>query len=55
MRAKLIDGEQKLRDYAWSSFVEYLKPPAQRVAWLRVDRLLGQMRIAQGSEAGRQQ
>src|SRR3970040_127791 len=25
-RAKLLTGEQKLRDHAWSSFAEYLKP-----------------------------
>jgi len=38
-RAKLITGEQKLSDYAWSSFVEYLKPAAQRVAWLRKEKV----------------
>src|SRR5947209_11887058 len=52
-RAKLVTVGQPLRAYAWSSFVEYLKPAAQRVAWLRVDRLLGEMRIPKDSEAGR--
>jgi putative transposase len=55
VRAKLIGEEQKLRDYAWSSFAEYLKPSARRVAWLRADRLLGEMRIPEDSEAGREQ
>ena len=39
----------------WSSFAESLKPAAQRVAWRRVDRWLGEMRIPQDSEAGRSQ
>ncbi|MCL4786660.1 MAG: transposase [Verrucomicrobia bacterium] len=40
-RAKLLQPEQALRDYAWSSWPEYLKPPGQRPAWLRVDRCSG--------------
>jgi REP element-mobilizing transposase RayT len=53
VRAKLLSPAQKLRDYAWSSWPEYLKPPAQRPRWLRVDRLLGELSIPQDSEAGR--
>jgi hypothetical protein len=30
VRAKLLTSEQSLRDYAWSSYPEYLKPPARR-------------------------
>ncbi len=52
-RAKLLTPEQPLSDYRWSSWPEYLKSPGQRPAWLRVDRLLGEYRIAQDSAAGR--
>ena len=55
VRAKLLGPEQKLREYAWSSFVDYLKPPGHRAAWLRVDRLFGEMRIPRDSAAGREQ
>jgi hypothetical protein len=53
VRARLLRSEEPLRAFRWSSFPEYLKPPAQRFAWLRVDRLLGEMRIPQDSVAGR--
>jgi REP element-mobilizing transposase RayT len=54
-RAKLLKPEQKLREYVWSSYTEYLKPPRGRPAWLRVSRLLGEMRIPKDSAAGRRQ
>src|SRR5579863_9977059 len=41
-RAKLLRPGQALREYAWSSWPEYLKRPAKRWPWLRVDRLLGE-------------
>lgn len=53
VRAKLLRGEQPLRAYAWSSWPKYLKPPAQRPRWLRVDRLLGELHIPKDSVAGR--
>jgi len=53
VRAKLLTPQQRLTDYVWSSYVHYLKP--LRPAWLRVDRLFGEMRIAQDSQAGRRQ
>jgi REP element-mobilizing transposase RayT len=53
VRAKLLRVEQKLSDYRWSSWPEYLKAPQEREPWLRVDRLLGEMRIPSDSEAGR--
>jgi putative transposase len=53
MRAKLLTPEQPLSDYRWSSWPEYLKSPAKRWPWLRVDRLLGEYRIPQDSAAGR--
>jgi putative transposase len=52
-RAKLLKPEQPLREYRWSSWPEYLKPASKRLAWLRVDRLLGEYWIAQDSAAGR--
>jgi len=55
VRAKLITSEQSLKAYRWSSYPEYLRPPSQRPAWLRVDRLFGEMQIPKDSEAGRRQ
>ena len=55
VRAKLLRPEQRLRAYGWSSYRNYLQEPEQRPAWLRVDRLLGEMRIANQSAAGRRQ
>src|SRR5436190_10752075 len=46
-------GEQRLREYRWSSFGEYLKTPAGRPGWLRVDRVLGETGIVKDSTAGR--
>ncbi len=54
-RAKLLKPEQSLKEYRWSSYPEYLKAPRQRVAWLRVDRLLGELGIPKDSAAGRRQ
>ena len=45
VRAKLLKPKQALKEYRWSSWPEYLKSPAKRWAWLRVDRLLGEYRI----------
>jgi putative transposase len=53
VRAKLLKPRQALRAYAWSSWPEYLKRPAKRWPWLRVDRLLGEYHIPQDSAAGR--
>ena len=55
VRARLLKSDQKLRSYAWSSYPEYLKPPGRRQTWLRVDRLLGEMRIPKDNPAGRRQ
>jgi len=52
-RARLLAAEEPLRAYRWSSFPEYLKVASRRVAWLRVERLFGEYRIAQDSAAGR--
>jgi len=39
--------------FAWSSYPDYLKAPAKRPDWLRVNRLLGEHRIAKDSAVGR--
>ncbi|PYK97732.1 MAG: transposase [Verrucomicrobia bacterium] len=53
-RAQLVAAEQALKSFVWSSWPAYLRAPSQRPAWLRVDRLLGEYRIAKDSAAGRQ-
>lgn len=55
VRAKLLSPEQPLRDYVWSSYPEYLKAPSRRWPWLRVDRLLGEMRLPKDSAACRRE
>ena len=52
-RARLLNPEQPLRAYGWSSWPEYLKRPGKRWSWLRVERLLGEYRIPQDRAAGR--
>jgi REP element-mobilizing transposase RayT len=53
VRAKLLTRRQRLREYRWSSFPEYLKAPSARPGWLRTDRLLGEHGIQKDSAAGR--
>lgn len=55
VRARLLRPDRPLRQFAWSSFSQYLKPPSARPSWLRVDRLLGEMGIPKDSAAGRRQ
>jgi REP element-mobilizing transposase RayT len=55
VRAKLLRPEEPLRAYGWSSYPAYLEQPERRPAWLRVERVLGEMGIPQDSAAGRQQ
>jgi putative transposase len=55
MRANLLSSDQKLSDYKWSSYGDYLKKPRQRMEWLRVDRLLGERGIPRDSAAGREE
>jgi REP element-mobilizing transposase RayT len=54
-RAGLVTPDQPLREFPWSSWPDYLRPPEERPRWLRVDRLLGECGIPQDSEAGREQ
>jgi REP element-mobilizing transposase RayT len=55
VRAKLLTLEQTLRNYVWSSYAEYLKPPKQRWPWLRVERLFGEMGLPKDNAAGRRE
>jgi REP element-mobilizing transposase RayT len=52
-RAKMLRSDQPLTDFAWTSFGNYLTGVAQRPAWLRVDRLLGEWGIPKDSASGR--
>ena len=55
VRAQLLSPGQKLRDFRWSSWPACLQPPEERVRWLRVDRLLGELHIPRDSAAGREE
>ncbi len=52
VRAKLIREDAPLSTYGWSSYPAYLQ--RARSSWLRVDRVLGEFRIAGDTRAGRQ-
>ncbi len=54
VRAKLLRSEQALQEYRWSSYPGYLKGAGQRPAWLRVDRVLGELGIGRDNAAGRE-
>ena len=53
VRAKLLRPEDPLGEFRWSSYPEYLKRAQQRPAWLRVDRVLGELGIHRDDAAGR--
>ena len=53
VRAKLLKPEQRLSEYRWSSWPEYLKSPGKRPSWLRVDRVMGEWRVKEDSARGR--
>src|SRR5438128_9006414 len=55
VRAKLLEPQQPLRDYRWSSWPAYLRPAGKRPAWLRVDRVLGELGIPKDNVAGRRE
>lgn len=49
----MLKPEQRLREYSWSSWPEYLKSPGKRWPWLRTERLLGEYHLPKDSAAGR--
>ena len=51
----MVQPEQALREFTWSSVPAYLEHPRARPPWLRVDRLLGECHIAQDTRAGRRE
>jgi putative transposase len=55
VRAQLLEPDQALRDYRWSSYPAYLTSPGKRAEWLRVDRVLGEAGIPKDSTAGRRE
>jgi putative transposase len=52
-RAHLLEREQAIASYRWSSYPLYLKSPPQRPPWLRVDRLLGEWAVQRDDSRGR--
>jgi putative transposase len=54
VRAKMLSGDASLRSYRWSSYPWYVAEPGKRPAWLRVDRVFGEMGIPKDSKAGRE-
>jgi len=55
VRARLLRRDAPLTAFVWSSYADYLRPPAQRPGWLRTDRLLGEQGVPQDSPAGRRE
>ncbi len=55
VRAGLVTEGKALADYDWSSYPQYLKPPRRRPAWLRVDRLFGELGIGRDNAGGRRE
>jgi REP element-mobilizing transposase RayT len=53
VRANLLQPEQGLQEFRWSSYPEYLKRAGQRASWLRVDRMFGELGIGRDDAAGR--
>ena len=54
VRARMVQPEERLLSYPWSSFGAYLAAPEHRPGWVRVDRLLGEHGIQEDTPAGRQ-
>lgn len=55
VRAKLLEPEDRLLAYPWSSFPLYLAAQKHRPSWLRVDRLLGEHGIQQDTPRSRRE
>jgi putative transposase len=52
-RAGLIEREEPLEHYRWSSYPAYLQRPEARPGWLRTDRLLGEHGAQEDNRRGR--
>jgi putative transposase len=55
VRAGLLQPEERLMAYPWSSFASYLAAPKHRPGWVRVDRLLGEHGLLHDTAATRQE
>ena len=53
LRAGLLQNEDSMTAYPWSSYPEYLKKPRERAKWMRVDRVLGEHGIQADDHRGR--
>jgi REP element-mobilizing transposase RayT len=53
VRAKRLKPQEPLSAYRWSSYGEYLQTPRRRLAWMRVDRVFGEMGIDRDDARGR--
>src|SRR5208283_5625433 len=55
VRARLLQAQERLLAYPWSSLIWYVAAPKHRPQWIRVDRLLGEHGIKQDTAAARQE
>jgi putative transposase len=55
VRARMLQPQERLLAYPWSSFGFYIAAPEHRPGWIRVDRLLGEHGIQEDTAAARQQ
>ena len=55
VRARLLQPEERLLGYPWSSLGWYLATPEHRPQWMRVDRLLREHGMAGDTPSGRQE
>jgi putative transposase len=55
VRARLLNPEERLLAYPWSSLGWYLSAAKHRPGWVQVSRLLGEHGILEDSAAGRQE
>lgn len=55
VRAGLLQSEERLLSYPWSSFGYYLAAPQHRPAWMRVDRLMGEHGLQEDTAGTRQE
>ena len=53
VRANLLPPEAPLQEFTWSSYPQYLRSARKRPAWLRVDRVLGELGIQKDDAKGR--
>jgi hypothetical protein len=54
VRAGLVKANQPLKIYPWSSFPSYVASPGKRIAWVYVDRVMGELGQQKDSRGSRQ-